>query len=398
MALIVQKYGGTSLATIQHIKAVAKHVAQTAQAGDKVIAVVSAMGRQTDEYIQLAHQVSPNPSLRELDMLLTVGERISMALLAIALQDLGIRSVSLTGSQSGILTDNCHGNARIQKVLGDRIRQSLQDQHVVIVAGFQGMSEGTKEITTLGRGGTDLTATAIAHTLKADSCQIYKDVEGICTADPDIVTNAQVIKRLTWRQLLDLTWNGAGVVHARAAHLALKYRIPLEIRSSFHLDRPGTLVTGDQTVESVTFTSITYKEDQVLLRLHVGNDHLALTKGVRWLWEQGESPQLSQISRQDQGDIEITQVLSAKFATRYVEFLRSATKQPCKVLSQSAPFSAVNVVGEGFWQSPETVDKLLQALPSAPLFVDSRNTVLTIGVTGDCNPTVQALHKMCFKN
>ena len=181
MGLIIQKYGGSSVASLERIKAVADHIKSCAQQGNRLVVTISAMGSQTDELSKLAIAMSPNPPRRELDMLLTAGERISMALLSIALHDRGVDAVSLTGSQCGILTDQTHGNARITKILGDRIRSSLNENRVVIVAGFQGVSPATKEITTLGRGGSDLSAIALAATLKADKCQLFKDVENLMT-------------------------------------------------------------------------------------------------------------------------------------------------------------------------------------------------------------------------
>lgn len=245
MGLVVQKYGGTSVATIERIKAVAEHVHATVRSGAQAVVVVSAMGQQTDELLDLALQISKNPPRRELDMLLTVGERISMSLLSIALHQRGVPSVSLTGSQSGILTDEVHGNARIQTVLGDRIKAGLSRQNVIIVAGFQGMSAQSKEITTLGRGGSDLTAVALAHALKADSCEIYKDVDGVFSADPRDVPSAKLIRNLSWDEMSDLCWGGSSVIHARALFLAQKFQIPIEVRSSFNLDRPGRRYLGD---------------------------------------------------------------------------------------------------------------------------------------------------------
>lgn len=397
MSLIVQKYGGTSLATIAHVKSIAAHIAHTVGKGHKVVAVVSAMGNQTDDLITLARQVSRKPPPRELDMLLTVGERISMSLLSIALHDLSVASVSFTGSQSGILTDDCHGNARIQKVLGDRLREGLQKLNVVIVAGFQGMSAGSKEITTLGRGGTDLTATAIAHTLKADSCQIYKDVDGICTADPSVVPSARLIKDLGWRALLDLTWSGAGVLHARAAHLALKYRIPLEIRSSLHLDRPGTRIHGVTPMESVSFTSLTSKKDQTLLSVTLPAEPTLLAKGLKWLWAKGETPLVNQHVAHD-GMMTIQQLLDAQLVDDYVAHLETlSAKGKVRTTRAAEDLTAISVVGEGFWQSPETVERILEVAGQTPRYVDARNTVVTLGVEGDGDEILRRLHQTFFE-
>src|SRR5690606_30593967 len=194
--LIVHKYGGSSVKSIERIEAVADHIADRARAGDQLVVTISAMGAQTDELLQMAIQISASPPRRELDMLLTAGERISMALLSIALQKRGHHAVSLTGSQSGILTDETHGNARIHKILGDRIRQGIADNRVVIVAGFQGVSPKTREVTTLGRGGSDLSAVALAAALDAKEVHLYKDVEGVYSADPRIVPNARLLPKI----------------------------------------------------------------------------------------------------------------------------------------------------------------------------------------------------------
>ncbi|MDQ3233436.1 MAG: aspartate kinase, partial [Pseudobdellovibrionaceae bacterium] len=267
MSLFIQKYGGTSVGNLERIRSVAEHIAATYRQGHRLVVVVSAMGQQTDELLDMALALSPEPPQREVDMLLSVGERISMSLLAIALNNLKIATISLTGSQSGILTDDTHGNAKIQRILGDRIRKALDTGKLVIIAGFQGMSEAGKEITTLGRGGSDLTAIALAHTLKADRCQIYKDVDGVCSADPRLVPAARVMPTMSWDSLSHLTWYGSGVVHNRGVHLAKKYEIPLEIRSSFNLETPGTLVGGSKTVEKAVVHAITHRKDLTWIRL-----------------------------------------------------------------------------------------------------------------------------------
>lgn len=396
VSLIVQKYGGTSLATIAHIKTIAKHIAHTSQQGHKVIAVVSAMGHQTDELIDLAHQVSRHPSPRELDMLLSVGERISMSLMSIALNDLGVTSMSLTGSQSGILTDGCHGNARIQKVLGDRIREGLDKKDVVIVAGFQGMSVGTKEITTLGRGGTDLTAVAIAYTLKASGCQIYKDVDGICTADPNTVPEAKPLTQLHWKTLMELAWAGAPVVHARAAHLAWKFKIPLEIRSSFKLERQGTSIHGEIKVESVQLASLVHKKQQTLLTVNLPTQGAWLSQGVDWLWQRGESPLFCKQELTKGGVLRYSQLLSTKHVEGFLAHLNMLGAN-VKEEERFDDLTAISIVGDGFWQSPETVARIFNAMGEAPQFFDSRNSVITIGVKGNADAILQRLHQELFE-
>lgn len=241
MPLLVQKYGGTSVEGPERIRAVARRVAAARTAGYDMVVVVSAMGQTTDELIALARQVSERPRPREMDMLLTVGERVSMALLAMALHDAGVEAISFTGSQSGILTDSRHNSARIADVRPERLRAELARGRVVIVAGFQGVNPVTKEITTLGRGGSDTTAVALAAALGPAECEIYTDVGGVLTADPRIVPGARILPRLSYTLCSTLAHLGGRVLHARCVDLAARAGVPLVVRSSFD-DAPGTRI------------------------------------------------------------------------------------------------------------------------------------------------------------
>ena len=247
MSLVVQKYGGSSVADADSVKRVARRIVETRRAGHDVVVVVSAMGDTTDDLLELAEQVSPLPPARELDMLLTAGERISMAVLAMAIASLGHTAQSFTGSQAGVITDEVHGKARIIDVTPGRIRAALDEGHVAIVAGFQGVSQTTKNITTLGRGGSDTTAVALAAALDADVCEIYTDVDGVYTADPRIVPSARQFPRLSTGERLEMAANGATILMLRCGEYARRYDIPIHVRSSFsHKD--GTLIT-DQPQE-----------------------------------------------------------------------------------------------------------------------------------------------------
>ncbi len=246
MGLVVQKYGGSSVADAEGIKRVAKRIVDTRKAGHEVVVVVSAMGDTTDELVDLAQQVSPLPAGRELDMLLTAGERISMALLAMAIANLGHQARSYTGSQAGVITDSSHGKARIIDITPGRIRSALDEGAIVIVAGFQGVSQDTKEITTLGRGGSDTTAVALAAALNAEVCEIYTDVDGVFTADPRIVPTARRLPRISYEEMLEMAACGAKVLHLRCVEYARRYDIPVHVRSSFST-REGTWVTDDET-------------------------------------------------------------------------------------------------------------------------------------------------------
>jgi aspartate kinase len=241
VALVVQKYGGSSVADADGVKRVAQRIVATKKRGNDVVVVVSAMGDTTDELIDLAEQISPLPPGRELDMLLTAGERISMAVLAMAIANLGHEARSFTGSQAGVITDGSHGKARIIDVTPGRIRSALDQGSICIVAGFQGVSQGTKDITTLGRGGSDTTAVALAAALDADVCEIYSDVDGIFTADPRIVPTARRIPRISYEEMMEMAACGAKILHLRCVEYARRYNIPIHVRSSFS-QKEGTWV------------------------------------------------------------------------------------------------------------------------------------------------------------
>ena len=246
MALIVQKYGGSSVGDADKIKHVARRIIETQKAGNQVCVVVSAMGDTTDELLDLANSVSSKSQGRELDMLLTAGERISMALVSMAINDLGATALSFTGSQAGIITDEVHGNARIAEVTPDRVREALDGGHIAIVAGFQGFNRDSKDITTLGRGGSDTTAVALAAALNADVCEIYSDVDGIYTADPRQVPNAKKLETIDIESMLELAAAGAKILHIRAVEFARRHGVDLRVRSTFSTD-PGTIVVSNQS-------------------------------------------------------------------------------------------------------------------------------------------------------
>jgi aspartate kinase len=246
VALIVQKYGGSSVADATSIKRVAKRIVETKRAGNDVVVVVSAMGDTTDELIELATQVTPLPPEREMDILLTAGERISMALLAMAIQAMGVEAHAYTGQQAGVITDSVHGKARIIDVTPGRIRRCLDEGAVAIVAGFQGVTQHTNDVTTLGRGGSDTTAVALAAALAADVCEIYTDVDGVFTADPRIVPSARKIPRITYEEMLELAASGAKVLVLRCVEYARRNNVPIHVRSSFSA-HTGTLVTQSRS-------------------------------------------------------------------------------------------------------------------------------------------------------
>jgi len=255
---IVMKFGGTSVADPERLKAVARRIVAARESGSRVVAVLSAMGQTTDELIDLAHQVSPTPEPRELDMLISVGERISVALAAMAINDLGHEAISLTGSQAGIVTDTVHGKAKIVDIRGQRIHEALDQDKIVLVAGFQGVSTG-KEITTLGRGGSDATAVALAGALGADACEIYTDVDGVYTADPRIVPEARKLDAVTYEEMLEMSASGAKVLMLRSVEFARNYRVRLHVRSSFS-EAEGTWIgeEDERMLEKAIISGVTH--------------------------------------------------------------------------------------------------------------------------------------------
>lgn len=266
MSIIVKKFGGTSVGDTTKIKNVAKRIVGSIEKGNQVVVAVSAMGGATDKLVALAHEVSPSPLERELDMLLSTGEQVSIALLAMAVSDLGYEAISLTGNQVGILTDGFYSNARIVSINNQRILDELKMGKVVILAGFQGVTiDG--EITTLGRGASDTTAVAIAASLNADRCEIYTDVDGIYTADPRIVKSARKLDRITHDEMLEMAGLGAKVLHSRSVELAKKFQVPLMVRSSFHEGDGTIIVKESEIMEQVVVSGVTSNKDQAKISL-----------------------------------------------------------------------------------------------------------------------------------
>ncbi|HMK43529.1 MAG TPA: aspartate kinase [Dissulfurispiraceae bacterium] len=264
--LIVQKYGGTSVGTVDRIKNVAQRVARTASEGNQVVVVVSAMSGETDKLIGLAHQVSANPPEREMDLLLSSGERVTTALTAIAIDGLGCKARGLTGWQAGIVSDSVHTKAKIEKINAERVRAALDEGYVVVIAGFQGITE-QGDITTLGRGGSDLSAVAVAAALSADACEIYTDVDGVYTTDPNIVPEARKLSRIAYEEMLELASLGAKVLQTRSVEFGMKYNVPIVVRSSFN-DNPGTLVTKeDDKMEQVVVSGVAYDKNQAKITI-----------------------------------------------------------------------------------------------------------------------------------
>ncbi|MBM2833806.1 MAG: lysC [Candidatus Brocadiaceae bacterium] len=271
MGLIVQKFGGTSVANAERIKAAAKRIVETYKAGNKVIVVVSARGQTTDELIDLAHELTDNPSTREMDMLLSTGEQISIALVAMAIHALGYPAVSFTGGQVGIVTDSYHTKARIRNINTQRVQKELDKGTIVIVAGFQGI-DANENITTLGRGGSDTTAVALAAIMKADRCDIFTDVDGIYTADPRKVPLARKLDKVSYDEILELASLGAQVMHSRSIEFAKKYNVPLYVRSSFN-NKEGTLICKEaKEMEDIVVSGVAVSKDDAKITIRAVPD------------------------------------------------------------------------------------------------------------------------------
>ena len=265
--LVVMKFGGTSVGDTERLKRVAARLVAARESGSKVVAVVSAMGHTTDELVDLAHQVSPHPHERELDMLLSVGERISCALVAMAIVDLGHRAISLTGSQAGIVTDSSHTKAKIVEVRARRIHEALESDQIVLVAGFQGVSGESLDVTTLGRGGSDTTAVALSAALGADACEIYTDVRGVFTADPRLVPTARKLERVSFEEMLEMASSGAGVMMARSIEIARTHTVRLNVRSSFEDDEGTWIIEEDAMLEKALISAVVHQREETVYRV-----------------------------------------------------------------------------------------------------------------------------------
>lgn len=389
MALIVQKFGGTSVGTPERIRAVAARVARAHKGGEnRLIVVVSAMGHTTDELIALAEQVSPEPPHREMDMLLTAGERISMALLSMALADQGVPAVSFTGSQSGIITDHSHRRARIRRILGDRVRAALAEGKVAIVAGFQGVSE-SKEITTLGRGGSDTTAVGLAAALKADLCEIYTDVDGVFSADPRIVPAAKRWPRIRHDLMIELAYRGAGVLHPRSVELAREFGVPLSIRNSLN-ESEGTMVdpTG---MEEFRITGVTSDPGKVLITIELARPTVS---GA--VWDMSAEAHLTVVSPVLMGSKILffsDREAEGEWRKQLSELVVQGFVSTYTVESKIVP---VSVVGTRFSQDGAAIQSVLELLARnhIPVTMGTASALaVTVAVSQDhATDAVKALH------
>ena len=397
MALIVQKYGGTSVGDAPRIQRVAERVVATRQAGNQVVVVVSAMGDTTDDLVALARQVTPDPPPRELDMLLTAGERISMALLAMAIADLGVTAKSFTGSQAGIITDTLHGKARILDVRAGRISEALGDGHVVIVAGFQGVST-TRDVTTLGRGGSDTTAVALAAALGAATCEIYTDVDGVYTADPRLVPQARKLHAVSYEEMLELAACGARVLMLRSVEYARRHGIVLHVRSSF-TNAPGTWVREeDERMEKAIISGVPHDTSEAKVTLVRVPDRPGIAARVmRAIAEQTVNVDMivQNVSHGGTTDISFT-VPKTDLAQAMLVLDKVRDEVGADRVEADEEVAKVSLVGAGMKSSPGVAAAMFEALAEAGVNIEMISTS-TIRIScviraADVGTAVRAIH------
>jgi aspartate kinase len=407
MALVVQKYGGSSVADAEGIKRVAKRIVATKQAGNQVVVAVSAMGDTTDELIDLANGVSPAPPGRELDMLLTSGERISMALLAMAIATLGMEARSFTGSQAGVITDDVHGRARIIDVTPGRISSALAEGAIPIVAGFQGVSQTTKDITTLGRGGTDTTAVALAAALHADVCEIYTDVDGVFTEDPRVVRGARRIPRITYEEMLEMAACGAKVLVPRCVEYARRYNIPIHVRSSFS-DKTGTWVSGhagdeseEAGMEKAIISGVAHDRSEGKITVVGVPDKVGSAAGIFGIIaEAGVNIDMivQNVSAIATGRTDISFTLPGADGQKTLETLRAAQEKiGFQELLYDDRIGKVSLIGAGMRSHPGVSAKFFAALAEAGVNIQMITTseirISVVVSQGDVDNAVNATHR-----
>ncbi|KPK69451.1 hypothetical protein AMJ82_05490 [candidate division TA06 bacterium SM23_40] len=373
MKVIVQKYGGTSLATPARIRSVAKRIVAARRAGCGIVVVVSAMGDTTEQLLGLARSVISQPPRRELDMLLTAGERVTMSLLSMAIQDLGSEAISFTGSQSGIITDTSHTNAHILEIRADRIRRELAKKRVVIVAGFQGVSV-EREVTTLGRGGSDITAVALAISLGARECEIYTDVDGILTADPRVVPGARLLPEITYDEMLELAGLGARVLQSRSVELAARHHLTLRVRPSIG-EGTGTVIR-DETLERPEVRGVTHDEAIALLSLRrVPRSPRSLSQVVTSLANAGVAVRFFFHGAGAEKTTDLSFVVNeSDLATARRVLASEARRIGAREVRASKGVGLVSVIGVGITRSPDMLARIFTALSRSRIHIGSVST------------------------
>lgn len=394
--LVVQKYGGTSVASPERIAAVADRICETKRAGHDVVVVVSAMGKTTDELIELAAAVHPDPPAREMDMLLTAGERISMALTAMAVIARGFDAVSFTGSQAGILTDAEHGSAKITEIRGTRVQESLDENKVVIVAGFQGVDPESREVTTLGRGGSDATAVALAAALGADATEIFTDVDGVYTADPRMVSSASKIDEISFEDMLELAAAGAGVLMSRSVEFGRRFNIPIHVRSSFN-DNPGTWVK-EATMEQAVISGIAHDTSEAKLTVRGVPDSPGVAASLfEPMAEAGINIDMivQNVSKDGSTDISFTVPKTALGPAEEIARAVAASVSAAGV-DVDAAVGKVSLVGAGMKSYPGVAAGVFRTLADASINIGMISTstirISCVVAEADVERAVQALH------
>jgi aspartate kinase, monofunctional class len=402
VALVVQKYGGSSVSDADRIKKVAERIVRTHKEGHDVVVVASAMGDTTDDLIDLAEQVSPSPPPRELDMLLTAGERISNALLAMAIHALGVEARSFTGSQAGMVTTGKHGDARIVQVNPHRLRDALDEGSIVLVAGFQGVSQDTKDVTTLGRGGSDTTAVALAAALEADVCEIYSDVDGVYTADPRIVPDAQLLDTITYEEMLEMAACGAKILHLRAVEYARRYNVPLRVRSSY-TDKPGSLVTGsieEIPLENAIITGVAHDRSEAKITVTDVPDTPGMAARIFRTVADAEiniDMVLQNVSRSSERRTDITFTLPKVDGPKAVAALEAVQPEiGFGEVIHDDQVGKVSLVGAGMRNHPGVTATFCEALSNAGINIETMNTseirISVICRVEQLDTAVKALH------
>ena len=397
MALIVQKYGGTSVADPERIRAVAEHVAFTKRHGNDVVVVVSAMGKSTDNLIKLANDVSSVQPARELDMLLTTGERISMTLVCMALAGVGIDAISFTGSQVGIITDTVHTKAKILEVKGDRVREALAQGKVCVVAGFQGVSTD-KEITTLGRGGSDTTAVALAAALNADSCEIYTDVTGVFTADPRIVPQARKLQHINFDEMLEMAGAGSKVLALRSVEFARNHNVPIQVRSSFTWE-PGTWVTSQEpSMEDPIISGVVTDTSEAKVTVRKVPDRPGISAALfEQLAESNVNADMIVQNTSTDGNTDISFTVpkaDMKVAQGIVESV--AKEIGAAGIAQDDSIAKISLVGAGMKTSPGIAAKMFRTLADNDVNIEMISTstirISVVVAAADLEKAARSLH------
>jgi aspartate kinase len=399
VALVVQKYGGTSVADPDRIRLVAENVARARKKGDDLVVVVSAMGKETDDLLRLAGEVAANPPGRELDMLITAGDRKATALVVMALHDLQCPAVSFTGSQVGFITDTQHGNAKILEVRADRVTQAINSGQVAVVAGAQGMAADTRDVTFLGRGGSDTTAVALAATLNADACELYTDVSGVFTSDPRVVPEARKLDRLSFEEMLEMSATGCPKPAARAVEFARNHHVPLHVRSAFTWE-PGTWITEeDPTLEQAIITAVTHDTSEAKVTVTGVSDRPGIAARLfRALAENAVNVDMIVQNESHDGSTDISFTVPKEDLAIAADVSRAvANELGAREVHTDDDVARVSLIGAGMKTHPGVAATMFETLAAAKVNIEMISTssirISCVVRAGEIEKAVQALHE-----